>query len=198
MLNQHGTILAELMAGSERHVVAELDENGMVVDCSVGFVQLLGRREKPIGVAFGQLFAGEQPAPSPVCPAEGYQVVYVRPPGIRTRLQAQVVRSASAYLVVAEQLNLEQDVVEKLSKLNDEMTNLMRELHKEKAELQRSIARIRRLEGIISICSYCHRIRNEQRSWQRLEAYLVDHSDAQFSHGICPECFEQHFGPHDE
>ena len=128
----------------------------------------------------------------------GYQVVYVKSPGIQTQLQVQVVRSASAYLVVAEQLNLEQDVVQKLSKLNDEMTNLMRELHKEKAELQRSIARVRRLEGIISLCSYCHRIRNEQQSWQSLEAYLVDHSDAQFSHGICPGCLERHFGPNDD
>jgi len=196
MLNLHGANLMEFMAGSERHVVAELDAAGTIIDCSLGFLQLLGRSEKPIGIPFGQLFAIEQPSSSsPERLVAGYLVAHVRPPGIRARLQAQVIESAEAFLVVAEQVNLEQDVVEQLSKLNGEMTTVMRELHKEKALLQQSLARIKRLEGMISICSYCHCIRNELQVWQRLEEYLRHHSDALFSHGICPDCTEKHFGP---
>lgn len=195
MLSEHSSALIALIAGSERHVIAEFDEQGKLVDCSSGFAHLVGRTEKPLGVPFGDLFTDEHQAPFVALPAPGYLVADAGPPGARTRLQAQVIRSRSATLVVAEQVHLERGIVEHLSKLSDEMTNLMRELHKEKATLERSIARIKRLEGIISICSYCHRIRNEQQAWQRLEEYLFDHADAQFSHGICPGCAEKHFGP---
>ncbi len=44
------------------------------------------------------------------------------------------------------------------------------------------------LKGIIPICSYCHSIRDDQGAWDRVEAYLSKHSDAELSHGICPKC----------
>jgi DNA-binding response OmpR family regulator len=62
------------------------------------------------------------------------------------------------------------------------------ELKRQKEELETTIARIRRLEGIIPICSYCKKIRNEENSWEQMEVYISDHSEALFSHGICPAC----------
>jgi vacuolar-type H+-ATPase subunit H len=53
------------------------------------------------------------------------------------------------------------------------------------------LARVKRLEGIIPICSYCKKIRDDQNSWQQLEQYLSEHSEALFSHGICPHCAER-------
>lgn len=50
---------------------------------------------------------------------------------------------------------------------------------------------IRMLKGIIPICSYCHRIRNDDEVWEQLEKYISNHSDALFSHGICPDCCEK-------
>jgi PAS domain S-box-containing protein len=61
-----------------------------------------------------------------------------------------------------------------------------------KHELEATLARTKRLEGIISVCMYCKRINNDNRSWERMEEYLSDHSDAQFSHGVCPECYAKH------
>ncbi len=52
--------------------------------------------------------------------------------------------------------------------------------------------RIRRLEGLLPICSYCKKIRDKDNAWQTLELYIEDHSKAEFSHGICPDCFEKH------
>lgn len=49
---------------------------------------------------------------------------------------------------------------------------------------------IRMLSGIIPICSYCHKIRDDHEIWQQLETYISDHSDALFSHGVCPACYE--------
>ena len=57
-------------------------------------------------------------------------------------------------------------------------------------ELQKYISEIRVLQGIIPICSYCKNIRDDDDSWQKMESYIDAHSEAQFSHGICPECRE--------
>jgi len=62
------------------------------------------------------------------------------------------------------------------------------------AERDKALAEIRTLRGLLPICSYCKRIRDEEQVWHRLEAYLTAHTDADFSHGICPDCLESHFG----
>ena len=53
------------------------------------------------------------------------------------------------------------------------------------------LARVKRLEGIIPICSYCKKIRGDQNSWKQLEEYLSEYSDAWFSHTVCPDCMEK-------
>ena len=58
-------------------------------------------------------------------------------------------------------------------------------------ELEEALARVRLLQGLLPICSYCKKIRNDQNYWQQVEAYISEHSEAVFSHGICPDCFEQ-------
>ncbi len=63
------------------------------------------------------------------------------------------------------------------------------ELKRRNDELEAAIGRIKHLEGIIPICMYCKKIRGDDSSWQQLERYISEHSDALFSHGICPDCF---------
>ena len=50
------------------------------------------------------------------------------------------------------------------------------------------MANIKRLSGLLPICSYCKRIRSDNDYWEQVEGYITEHSDAQFSHGICPSC----------
>ena len=50
------------------------------------------------------------------------------------------------------------------------------------------IANIRRLAGLLPICSYCKRIRSDDDYWEQVESYITDHTDVLFSHGICPTC----------
>lgn len=66
-----------------------------------------------------------------------------------------------------------------------------REREKLLAELQAAVSEIKTLRGIIPICSYCKQIRTDRGIWQELEAYIRDRSDAEFSHGLCPECFNK-------
>jgi len=51
------------------------------------------------------------------------------------------------------------------------------------------------LEGLLPICSYCKRLRNEHNEWSSLEGYVERRSNAQFSHGICPDCYHKHVEP---
>ena len=63
------------------------------------------------------------------------------------------------------------------------------------AQLQQALASVRQLQGLLPICSYCKRIRNDQNYWEQLETYLSDHSEASFSHGICPSCYQSIMKP---
>ena len=66
------------------------------------------------------------------------------------------------------------------------------ELARERADrLEKAQREIKTLQGIIPICSSCKKIRNDQGYWQQVEAYISDHSEALFSHGICPDCMER-------
>ncbi len=56
------------------------------------------------------------------------------------------------------------------------------------AELADALARVKLLGGLLPICANCKKIRDDQGYWTQIEAYIRDHSEAEFSHGICPEC----------
>lgn len=57
-------------------------------------------------------------------------------------------------------------------------------------ELETSLARVKQLGGLLPICCYCKRIRNDHNYWERVEVFVTEHSNAKFTHGICPSCFE--------
>ena len=66
---------------------------------------------------------------------------------------------------------------------------LQQKLAERVAELQAALSNVKQLRGLLPICSYCKRIRGDDQYWQQVEGYIADHSDAQFSHGICPSCY---------
>jgi phosphoserine phosphatase RsbU/P len=57
--------------------------------------------------------------------------------------------------------------------------------------LETALGKVRRLTGLLPICSYCKAIRDDSDYWHRVEEYVSEHADVQFSHGICPDCLEQ-------
>jgi DNA-binding response OmpR family regulator len=68
--------------------------------------------------------------------------------------------------------------------------NLQTRLSDRVRELEAALSRVKQLQGLLPICSYCKKIRNDQNYWQQIDAYFAAHSEAQFSHGICPACYE--------
>jgi hypothetical protein len=75
------------------------------------------------------------------------------------------------------------------------MVELQASLAQRVRELEEALANIKQLQGHLPISSYCKRIRDDQNYWQQVESYLSEHSEAVFSHGICPECFEKFVKP---
>ncbi len=61
-------------------------------------------------------------------------------------------------------------------------------LAKSNSELEKALSEIRELKGIIPICATCKNIRDDEGAWHKLETYVSEHSHAEFSHGICPDC----------
>jgi hypothetical protein len=74
----------------------------------------------------------------------------------------------------------------------EEAVKSLEQSHSEKdsliLELQQKIDEVKTLRGIIPICASCKKIRDDGGYWQQVEAYVKNHSDAEFSHGICPKC----------
>lgn len=61
--------------------------------------------------------------------------------------------------------------------------------------LEEALSNVKQLQGLLPICSYCKSIRDDQNYWRRVETYISDHSDVQFSHSFCPDCYERHVKP---
>ncbi len=65
------------------------------------------------------------------------------------------------------------------------------ELHRSNQELQRALKEVKVLRGLIPICASCKKIRNDGGFWQQLEEYIGEHSEAEFSHGLCQPCLKK-------
>ncbi len=70
-----------------------------------------------------------------------------------------------------------------------EMQSLM---SKQIKELQSALEHIKTLRGLLPICMYCKKVRNDKQYWQQVEGYISEHTDLQFSHGICPDCLKKY------
>lgn len=91
---------------------------------------------------------------------------------------------------------LERRVAERtadLDKANEQLEHEIIEHKKAIVKLEETLSEIKSLQGILPICCYCKNIRDDAGYWNQLEAYLLDHSDAELSHGICPDCAEKNF-----
>jgi len=78
------------------------------------------------------------------------------------------------------------DMNEKLSSLSAEQTTLI-------AKLQDALAKIKTLRGMLPICASCKKVRDDKGYWSQIEVYVRDHSEAEFTHGLCPDCAKKYF-----
>ncbi|ODT44895.1 MAG: hypothetical protein ABS70_04460 [Nitrospira sp. SCN 59-13] len=80
-----------------------------------------------------------------------------------------------------------------LKKEMDCRKNRELELRRSNEDLQRALREVKVLKGLVPICACCKKIRNDQGFWQQLEEYIQQHSEAEFSHGLCTPCIKKHY-----
>ncbi|MBN2411440.1 response regulator [candidate division KSB1 bacterium] len=69
---------------------------------------------------------------------------------------------------------------------------LEKELSGKIKSLEEALLHVKQLQGLLPICSYCKKVRDDNNYWHQVEEYISEHSDAKFSHGICPDCYEKY------
>lgn len=102
-----------------------------------------------------------------------------------------------AYSYLTKPLNMDQAliIIEKAlekQRLALENKRLLKELSEQIRKLQNAKTQIKTLKGLLPICMYCKRIRNDKQYWQAVESYITAHTEAKFSHGICPDCYNKY------
>lgn len=112
------------------------------------------------------------------------------------RHEAEVVRQKNIKLKEANDEILRQQETlkernEQIEKANRELQHQVEQREVLLSELKAALENVKTLGGLIPICSSCKKIRDDEGYWNILETYLIKHSDAQFSHGICPDCAEK-------
>jgi hypothetical protein len=84
-------------------------------------------------------------------------------------------------------------VMREYEKEKEKNERLVQRSLKDKVHLEQLLSEISVLKGILPICSYCKKIRDEDNQWQSMEYYISSRSEAKFSHGICPDCGKEHY-----
>lgn len=93
--------------------------------------------------------------------------------------------------ILQQRINTEDSLRRANEGLEKEVAKRTAELEVTIHELQEAFAEIKTLRGIVPICSYCKKIRDDKGYWNQVEQYVSDHTEARFSHGICPACYEK-------
>jgi DNA-binding response OmpR family regulator len=135
--------------------------------------------------------------------------------GIDVCRQARKIPGLSTYLILLTSRDRPEDLVEGLAAGADDyivkpfnetelrarisvgsrIVTLQRGLADRVTELEAALIRVKQLQGLLPICSYCKKIRNDQNYWEQVDGYLTKNADVKFSHGICPDCFKRFAEP---
>ena len=102
----------------------------------------------------------------------------------RTEMGVEVFFAGKRYFINSDRMQ----ILDLLFSTYQNSLQQKRELERKNKELKEALDTIKTLHGILPICSNCKKIRDDKGSWSQVESYISKHSEAQFSHGICPEC----------
>jgi DNA-binding response OmpR family regulator len=83
-------------------------------------------------------------------------------------------------------------------RVGQRMVKLQTSLSGRIKELEDALSEVKRLQGLLPICSYCKKVRNEANYWQQVESYLASHTEVQLTHGVCPDCYTRMMNELDE
>ena len=127
---------------------------------------------------------------------EGIFVILVSGVQVSSDYQANALNvGADGYVVKPvsnKELLARVEAMGRIKRAEDALREKEREQQALILKLQEALAEIRTLKGFIPICASCKKVRDDQGYWNQLEAYISEHTDAVFSHGLCPECADKY------
>jgi HAMP domain-containing protein len=100
---------------------------------------------------------------------------------IQIRSKDEIGKLAESFTKMANDLKSAEEEVKAYTRGQEELVR----------ELQKALSKIKTLSGLLPICSWCKRIRDDKGYWKQVEVYVSEHSEADFTHGICPECLKK-------
>ena len=166
------------------------DEQGMIVKCSQSLLEMFACREQDlIGKHPLKIFADES---SPQAAPDAIRMLMSR--GSVKNFQARCKTYDQRAIDVEMNMVLMRDntdtVTGSVSSIRDISERKEHERQREELikELQDALAKVQQLEGLLPICSWCKKVRDDKGYWQQIEAYIGLHTKAGITHGICPEC----------
>ncbi len=202
-LIRNSALLASYMESLNGVGVVLIDPILNIIDCNTAFVRMFNIQNNPIGLQLSDFL---QFSIDDLKRSGEIKLQYKNRKSAKGILDLYSMEVEVGYLIFCERLILTESLVlENFMNINNELISLQRELVKKNVQLEKlkgqlderikeleaALARVKILEGIIPICMYCKKIRDDKNSWQQLESYITEHSDALFSHGICPHCSEE-------
>ena len=94
---------------------------------------------------------------------------------------------------ITELKKAEEELIQYRDHLEELVTQRTAELEKTNQDLRKALSEVKSLRGILPICSYCKKIRDDKGYWNMLELYLLENAGAELTHGVCPDCYKKHF-----
>lgn len=119
-----------------------------------------------------------------LCPTPVVMLTAYETPAL---VQQASIAGVGAYLIKPPRAQeLERAITVTMARFNDMMA-----LRHSNEELQAALAKVKALSGLLPICASCKKIRDNHGYWQQVEVYIRDHSEADFTHGLCPDCLSK-------
>jgi PAS domain S-box-containing protein len=97
-------------------------------------------------------------------------------------------RKVVGAIFISEDVTMLKKIQEELSASKEQLEQLV---HSRTAQLGEALERVRTLSGFLPICASCKKVRDDRGYWTQVEAYLLEHSEIEFSHGLCPDCMKK-------
>ena len=201
-MNQEHTHMDEnawthFLNNSKSVITVNVDDTFKIINHNSYFAELLGMQSTILGKSLFHFLMPE--SASTFQDANGkapklVRIVFKDKNNIPLPLQCTCTRGKNETIIIGEKPLLTNDeIMLKMTTLNSDLVNLTRELQKKNRELEYANSTIKTLRGILPICSFCKGIRDDEGYWKKIEEYMSEETEAQFSHSICPQCMEKNY-----
>ncbi len=199
MINESNfTVMSQLfdrvIFESNRFLYVLFAQDGTILRCNKGFRTLMNTNSDLTGLSVTSFLSNEQHDIQAIMKDKSASLQFLPHGGNPLTIRCYFYAMEENNILISEELgNSSNTILNSMSKITNDLTNLSRQLQRKNKELEKAQKEIKVLSGFIPICSYCKKIRDDQGYWNRLEKYLTEHSEAQFSHSICPKCKDEFF-----